>query len=87
LEMRTRYERARAEHQFWTLSQSEELQEYRIAEHYAAFAQLAMQLRKLIELRKHESTPELNDTIRYLTSKIREGHVMEFGIELNWNPI
>ena len=79
-----RYEQARAERQRWTLAQSVEAQEERIAEHYTAFAHLAMQLRELTEARKHGCTTDLNDTIRYLTGKIREGHLMEFGIQLEW---
>ena len=49
-----------------------------------AFAHLAMQLRELTKARKHGCTTDLNDTIRYLTGKIREGHLMEFGIQLEW---
>lgn len=79
-----RYEQARAERQRWTLAQSVEAQEERIAAHYTAFAHLAMQLRELTEARKHGCTTDLNDTIRYLTGKIREGHLMEFGIQLEW---
>jgi len=75
---------ARAERQRWTLAQSVEAQEERIAAHYTAFAHLAMQLRELTEARKHGCTTDLNDTIRYLTGKIREGHLMEFGIQLEW---
>jgi hypothetical protein len=79
-----RWERARQEQQYWMLAQSVESQEERIAAHYTAFAHLAMQLRQLTEARKHSGSPELNETIRYLTGKIREGHLMEFGIELEW---
>ena len=79
-----RCEQARAERQRWTLAQSVEAQEERIAAHYTAFAHLAMQLRELTEARKHGCTTDLNDTIRYLTEKIREGHLMEFGIQLEW---
>lgn len=78
------YEQAKAERQWWTLAKSVEAQEERIAEHYVAFAHLALQLRKLTEARRHSRTTELNDTIRYLTGKIREGHLMEFGIQLEW---
>ncbi len=77
-------ETSRAERQRWILSQSEQAQEERIAAHYTAFAYLAMQLRELTEARKHGSTTEMNASIRYLTGKIREGHVMEFGIQLEW---
>ena len=79
-----RYEQARAERQRWTLAQSVEAQEERIAAHYTTFAHLAMQLRELTEARKRGCTTDLNDTIRYLTGKIREGHLMEFGIQLEW---
>ena len=78
------YEKAREERQRWMLSQSEQAQEERIAAHYTAFAHLAMQLRELTKARKHGCTTDLNDTIRYLTGKIREGHLMEFGIQLEW---
>ena len=80
----SRYQIAKAEHQRWMLSQSEHTQEERIAEHYTAFARLAMQLRELIEARKHSDSKDLDDTIRFLTGKIREGHLMEFGIQLEW---
>lgn len=66
------------------LSQSEHAQEERIAAHYTAFAHLAMQLRELTEARKHSGSKDLDDTIRFLTGKIREGHLMEFGIQLEW---
>ena len=79
-----RYEQARAERQRCMLAQSVEVQEERIAAHYTAFAHLALQLRQLTEARKHGCTTDLNDTIRFLTGKIREGHLMEFGIQLEW---
>ena len=70
------------------LAQDERYQEERIAKHYVAFAHLAMQLSKLIEARDQNQSEGLDKTIKYLTSKIREGHLMEFGIELEWpiNP-
>lgn len=81
-----RYEIARRNRQYHMLSESEEMQEERIASHYVAFAHLALQLKKMNEIRKmnRESSPELNEHIRWLTSKIREGHLTEFGIELEW---
>jgi len=79
-----RYQIAQAERQRWMLSQSEHAQEERIAKHYTAFAHLAMQLRELVEARKHSGSKDLDDTIRFMTGKIREGHLMEFGIQLEW---
>jgi hypothetical protein len=82
-----RWEQARKEQQYALLSRSVEAQEDRIAEHYSAFAHLAMQLRALAEERKRRRSPELDDAIRHLCKVIREGHLMEFGIELEWPAV
>jgi hypothetical protein len=82
-----RWEQARKKQQYALLAQSVEAQEDRIAEHYSAFAHLAMQLRELTNERKRRRSPELNDTIRHFCKVIREGHLMEFGIELEWPAV
>lgn len=79
------YEIARAASQRQALAQCSHFQEEKIAQHYASFAHLAAQLRMLCEERKHTGTTKLDDAIKYLTGKIREGHLLEFGIELEWN--
>lgn len=77
-----RWQLARAEIQYKMLARSEQTQEDRIAEHYSAFAHIGMQLRMLCEERRHSGSTEGDETIKFLTRKIREGHLMEFGIEL-----
>jgi len=79
-----RWQLARMETQYKMLAQSEHAQEDRIAEHYSAFAHMAMQLRMLCEERRFSGSTSLDETIKYLTAKIREGHQMEFGILLEW---
>lgn len=80
----SRYEVARKERQYHLLSNNVKLQAERIAKHYAAFARLSLTLLELIEYQKYNDPQELNDTIHYLTGKIKEGHLMDFGIELEW---
>ena len=82
-----RFAQARKQHQYAMLARSSEDQEEQIAKHYVAFAQIAMQLRELTEERKRNNSPELNELIQYLCKKIREGHLMEFGIELEWPSV
>ncbi|MDE2100813.1 MAG: hypothetical protein KGL39_26440 [Patescibacteria group bacterium] len=79
-----RWQLARMERQYMMLSQCEHAQEERIAAHYSAFAHMAMQLRMLCEERRVSGSIKLDETIKYLTDKIREGHQMEFGILLEW---
>jgi hypothetical protein len=80
----SRYEQAKAQSQKWLLSQHCKIQEDRIAAHYVAFAHLAMQLKQLCDERVATGTCQLDETIEFLTGKIREGHLMEFGIALEW---
>ena len=79
-----RFEQARQRHQFEMLSRSVELQEEAIVNHYVAFANLAMQLRTLVNQRKLIRSEESDDLIRFLVGKIKQGHLMEFGIQLEW---
>ena len=56
-----------------------------IANHYTAYAQLAMELRKLIELTKRMGPSEdADNAIEMIAAEIKAGHARDLGIELLW---
>lgn len=59
-----------------------------IANHYTTYAQLAMELRKLTELRKRMGPSEDADkAIEMITDEIKAGHAKDLGIELLWQNV
>lgn len=63
------------------------VQEELIADHYVAQAQLAMQLKQLIKLRKREGTGDFDEVIRYGVAQIKQAHLRDFGIPLEWPDV
>lgn len=64
-----------------------------IAKHYVAHALLAQQILKLVEMGKQgPQTEELNLLIKRLVRDIKQNHLHDFGIPLEWrqpwiNPV
>jgi hypothetical protein len=63
------------------------LQAEAIANHYSKLATMAMDLRRMVELRKCASapTPEMDWAIKSVSEKFAEHHLADFGIELSWH--
>ena len=56
-----------------------------IADHYSKLATVAMELRKLVEMRRyHGASPEGDRAIEHLTEEFVKHHLTDFGIELSW---
>jgi hypothetical protein len=80
-----RFKKLKHEYTRSMLSKSESSQEERIANHYAAIAASGVELYKLVMLRELQPSNELNEVIKHIADKIREAHLEDFGIELDWH--
>jgi len=81
-----RYEQMRAElarHRFY---QNPEQEPEAIARHYVAHAMLALQLLEMIRFRQYGPDEDLDCMILTLTKQIKENHLHDFGIKLEWHP-
>lgn len=68
------------------LSESTEGQAEAIARHYIAHANIAENLLKMVEARKHTGGyGELDRAIKMLTDEIKNNHWNDFGIALEWS--
>jgi hypothetical protein len=57
-----------------------------IAKHYAAHAKIAMELRRLCDMRSYNSgSTELEPIINYLVDQIKQNHSCDLGIALEWS--
>lgn len=82
-----RWEVAKMQQQFHMLQRCPQARAERIAKHYAAHAQLAMEMLKCVEMRQHSPGPQLEELIDHHMRIIVENHRNEFGIELSWGNV
>jgi len=81
-----RIERLRAAEIAYELAEYPEYQAEAIANHYAKFAQLSVDLRHLIRLKKDfGESPSTDALINRLVGEFKRHHLMDFGIRLGWN--
>ena len=70
------------------LAKSPAYQAERIGSHYVAMAQLALGLKKYVEMRKRtddaDQVEQLDQAIEFHVRKIRESHQMDLGLDLYW---
>ena len=58
----------------------------RIASHYLRNAASAQYLLKIVEMVRNGATrtPEVEETVRYISDSLRAAHAADLGIELTW---
>lgn len=70
------------------LSEHPKAQAEAIAKHYAAYANIALDLLNIVEAKRHAptgaDTTSSDDAIRYLVDEIKQGHAHDLGIQLDW---
>jgi hypothetical protein len=71
------------------LSEHPKAQAEAIARHYAAYANIALDLLNIVEAKRHAptgaDTTSSDDAIRYLVDEIKQGHAHDLGIQLDWS--
>ena len=55
-----------------------------IAKHYLAYATMAKQLHLVVEMYQRNPGPILESAINFLVERIKQGHLADFGIPLEW---
>jgi len=82
----SRIEAMMSERKFHLLANHPHLQAEAIADHYSSLAAVAMDMRKMVELRRRSGgSPEMDRCIERLTKEFVDHHREDFGIELSWS--
>jgi hypothetical protein len=75
----------KAAQKFHLLANHPHLQAEAIADHYSKLAAVAMDLRKMVDIRRHTGgSPEMDRCIERLAKEFADHHREDFGIELSW---
>jgi hypothetical protein len=82
------YETMKAAEKFHRLQAHPHLRAEVIADHYSKLAATAMELEKLVDMRRrYAGSPEMDRCIERLAEEITNHHRADFGIELSWQNV
>ena len=80
----TLFEEAKMHYAATFLGKNPEALDEAIALHYAGMAEVAFQMKKLVEYRRHCRDDNCEQCIAYMREQIRKGHMHAFGTHPNW---
>lgn len=82
----TAYQIAQRQMRYAMLARNAEIQAEIIAQHYASLASIALQVVKLIEVRRHTGHhPEVDYCVDGLIDEMKRRHLQDLGIPLEWD--
>lgn len=78
----------KAAEKYHRLQEHPHLRAEAIADHYSKLAATSMELRKMVEMRRHHGgSPEMDRCIERLAKEFVDHHREDFGIELSWQNV